>query len=410
LIFTSLVNIHHFILDGAIWKLRDGRIAALLLNSKDRVAGAMVEAGGQFAKGWRWATGDSALAVRTRVTIAVLLLLGGTVDQARHYLALQSDDLKELRRAAALNSFDSQLQARLAQKQLEEGNRQEAEVAWRRSIAANPLDFGPRQAFLNFLVQQKRFDEAFSLTEASLKLAPGDPNLLIEHGFLAQQRGHADQALKDWEQALQADPSKSAAHLYLALELDREGKPEKAVPHYHSYLEDVIHQPAERPAPALLIGTVLRMAACEAQSAQPEAALESYQMAEALAHRTKQLKLESVADLNQARLQGKAGNVNQALDLYRRSLALDENAGDNAASAVDWLAYGQFLEQSGFPARIAYACILKSESFEQSLSRPDILPSIRQARQQLEKQLGPEAAAIRRDPAAAVQDALLAQR
>ncbi len=27
LIFTALVNIHHFILDGAIWKLRDGRIA-----------------------------------------------------------------------------------------------------------------------------------------------------------------------------------------------------------------------------------------------------------------------------------------------------------------------------------------------------------------------------------------------
>ena len=34
LIFTALVNIHHFILDGAIWKLRDGRIASLLLNSQ----------------------------------------------------------------------------------------------------------------------------------------------------------------------------------------------------------------------------------------------------------------------------------------------------------------------------------------------------------------------------------------
>src|SRR4029077_14778809 len=32
LTFTALVNIHHFILDGAIWKLRDSRIAALLLD------------------------------------------------------------------------------------------------------------------------------------------------------------------------------------------------------------------------------------------------------------------------------------------------------------------------------------------------------------------------------------------
>src|SRR6204780_940556 len=38
LIFTALVNIHHFILDGAIWKLRDGRIASLLLNSREKVA------------------------------------------------------------------------------------------------------------------------------------------------------------------------------------------------------------------------------------------------------------------------------------------------------------------------------------------------------------------------------------
>jgi len=38
LIFTALVNIHHFILDGAIWKLRDGRIASLLLNSKQEIA------------------------------------------------------------------------------------------------------------------------------------------------------------------------------------------------------------------------------------------------------------------------------------------------------------------------------------------------------------------------------------
>jgi len=36
LIFTALVNIHHFILDGAIWKLRDGRIAALLLNKREK--------------------------------------------------------------------------------------------------------------------------------------------------------------------------------------------------------------------------------------------------------------------------------------------------------------------------------------------------------------------------------------
>ena len=37
LLFTALVNIHHFILDGAIWKLRDGRIATLLVSSRAQI-------------------------------------------------------------------------------------------------------------------------------------------------------------------------------------------------------------------------------------------------------------------------------------------------------------------------------------------------------------------------------------
>ena len=48
LTFTALVNIHHFILDGAIWKLRDSRIAAVLLDTRDRVTGRLRCAQGHF--------------------------------------------------------------------------------------------------------------------------------------------------------------------------------------------------------------------------------------------------------------------------------------------------------------------------------------------------------------------------
>src|ERR1700689_2061484 len=114
LIFTALVNIHHFILDGAIWKLRDGKIASLLLNSRDRVSSAAGEAGGQFAAAGRWLVGSSSGARSLRVGAALLLLVWGTVDQARYYLALNTNDLHDLQRAEALNSFDSSLQMRLA--------------------------------------------------------------------------------------------------------------------------------------------------------------------------------------------------------------------------------------------------------------------------------------------------------
>src|SRR5208283_4388824 len=202
LIFTALVNIHHFILDGAIWKLRDGRIASLLLNSRERISTAATEAGGQLAIAGRWLVGNTAGSRFLRVSVAVLLLVWGTVDQARYYLALRADNLRDLERAAALNSFDSSLQMRLAHRAFEDGQTRQAEAAWRRAIEANPADPAPRQALLQFLIDQNRYDEAFSLTEASLRYTPKDANLLVDHGFLALQRGHAEQARADWAQAI----------------------------------------------------------------------------------------------------------------------------------------------------------------------------------------------------------------
>jgi len=408
LIFTSLVNIHHFILDGAIWKLRDGRIAALLLNSRERAVAAVADAGGRFASAWRWITGDSATAARVRVSAALLLLAWGTLDQARHYLALRSDNLRDLKRAAALDSVDSQLQVRMGRKHLEQGNATEAEAAWRKAMLANPTDLASRHALLKLLLDQKRFDEAFTLTETSLKYAPKDANLLVDHGLLALQRGHSDDALANWEQALKADPGESVAHLYLAHELDRQGKAQPAAAHYRSFLEAIAQRPEGKPEPEALLGIILRMADCQVRSSQTQLAVQSYQMAERLAAQTGQTKWESVAAINEAPLQGKAGNTNQAIRLYRRALELDDAIGDKAASTVDWFSYGRFLQESGLP-RLAYACMLKSEILGQSLREPAVPASALDARKQLEKNLGPEAAAIQKNLPAILRDALRVQ-
>jgi tetratricopeptide (TPR) repeat protein len=411
LIFTALVNIHHFILDGAIWKLRDGRIASLLLNSRERISDAASEAGGRFAALGRWLVGSTVAARSLRTGAAVLLLLWGTVDQARNYFALRTDDLHDLQRAAALDSFDSSLQMRLAHRAMEDGQLQQAEAAWRRAMQANPADPAPRQALLQFLIDQDRYDEAISLTEVSLQYAPRDPNLLVDHGLLALHGGHPDQARADWGQAIAADPNQINAHWYLADELDREDKPQAAAAHYTAFLEKIARQPGQnRPAPQQVIAIVLRMADCQARSSQTELAVKSFHLAEKLAAQTGQSKLESVADLNEAALQSKAGKLTDALQLYQHALQLDDSTGDNSASADDWLVYGRFLQEEGFPARLAYACMVKSENITRALSNPALPDSLVALRMQLEKQLGAEAAALRRDPEPALREALALRR
>lgn len=407
LIFTALVNIHHFILDGAIWKLRDGRVAAFLLNSREQVEGSLSNAGGALVSKLRWLVGDSTVARRIQVSAAVMLLVWGTVDQARHYLSLRNDDITALQRAAALDSFDSQLQMRLARKQLENGNPQQAELAWRRAIEITPADPAPRQALLKFLVDEKRFDEALKLTEASLKYSPNDPNLLVDHGILALQFDHADQALADWNQALAIDPSQRVAHLYLAHELDREGKAREAAAHYQWYLERIGQQSVQnRPSAEFIIGIVLRMAECQARSSQTDVALKSYEMAEKLAVQTAKPKLESIADMNEAGLDAQSGRLDEALRLYQRALRLDASNGDDAATAADWFAYGRFLEDSGFPDRLAYACLVKAQASARSAQNSPLPHSVTDMRSRLEKKLGATAAEILRHPEPAWEEAL----
>jgi tetratricopeptide (TPR) repeat protein len=410
LIFTALVNIHHFILDGAIWKLRDGKIASLLLNSRERIADVAADAGGHFAALGLWLVGKTVGAHSLRVGVALLLLAWGTVDQARYYLSLRSDDMRDLQRAEALDSFDSSLQMRLARKEIQNGQPQQAEASWRHAMLTSPADPAPRQALLQFLIDQNRFDEAFNLTEASLKYTPKDANLLVDRGFLALRRGHADEALANWNQALVVDPDQRLAHLYLADELDREGKAPAAASHYNSFLEQIARLRAQdRPAPEKVIAIALRMADCQARSSQTELALRSYHLAEKLAAQTSQAKLESVADVNEADLQSKTGNLDEALQLYQRALRLDDSLSDTNASAEDWFAYGRFLEDAGFPARLAYACLVKSESATQSLH--NAVQGYRvAARQRIEKQLGAAAAEVRRNPEPALQQALALRR
>jgi tetratricopeptide (TPR) repeat protein len=426
LIFTALVNIHHFILDGAIWKLRDGRIAALLLNSRERIVDAATETGGQFAQAWRWVTGTTAGAHWLRVGTAAMLLLWGTVDQARYYLSLHADDLQALQSAAKLDSFDSSVQMRLASREMEDGNAEMAEAALRKAMQADPANPAPRQELLKLLIDRNRYTEALSVTDSALKYAPRDANLLVDHGFLALQSGHAEQARADWDQAIAVDPGQMNAHLYLADELDREGKAQAAASHYAAFLERVSRSPgASRPAPEKVIAIVLRMADCQAQSSQKESAAKSYRLAEKLAQQTGQKKLESVADVNHAALQASAGQLDDALSLYQSALRLDQSINDQDSLAQDWLAYGHFLDDSGFSARLAYACMVKSETLTQHLRGGSSAPSLKATslnttslntsnlnttKVQIEKRLGAEAAAVRRDPEPALQEALTLRR
>ena len=408
LIFTALVNLHHFVLDGAIWKLRDGRIANLLLNSQVRLTDTATSVGKTLTARLRWFAGPSTAAHRLRMGAAVGLLVWGTLDQARYYFALHTDNLRFLQRAVSLNAYDASLELQLASKELDAGRPDFAMAAWKRGMQANPVDPAPRNAMLRYLTSQQRFQEAYELTRAALDRSPHDQQLLVNHGILAMQLGHADEALKTWQRAIAADPKQLDAHLYLAAELDREGKPADAATQYGAALQIVAHQGAEnRPPASKLTGVSLRMADCYARADQPEQAVRSYELARKIAAQTGEGKLESFASMSEALAHAKTGKTGEALHLFQRALQLDASLNDRHSEAVDWYAYAIFLRDAGFPMRLAFASLVKSETVMKLDPDSPEGKSFAKTLQECEKPLGREATAIRRNPAPVQQQALM---
>ena len=177
LIFTAIVNIHHFILDGAIWKLRDGRIAALLVDSRGAASTAAADAGVAAHRASKWIVGDTRGARALRVTALASLIAWAAVDQARFILGTNAQSLSALARAEALNPYDSSVQRRTAR----------------------------------LLIEQARYPDAYAEYQRYLARNPRDGEALLNVGILATKLGREDEAIEKWEAIPETDPAKVAA-------------------------------------------------------------------------------------------------------------------------------------------------------------------------------------------------------
>jgi tetratricopeptide (TPR) repeat protein len=230
-------------------------------------------------------------------------------------------------------------------------------------------------------------------------------NLLVNHGILANQLGHGDEAIQSWKRAIALDGSQVAAYLYTAGELDREGKADAAIPYYMMFLNKVAQAgTGSRPPAHNLIVMVMRLAQCQIQATHLDQAAKSYELAQRIADQSGDAKMESAASLAEAELKSGQGKTAQALPLYQHALELDRKLDDSQTTAVDLYSYGVFLRDSGLSPRLAYACILKAQSLMQQFKDTPEYKSVVEAREGLETKL--TAAVLKRNPDAAVQEAL----
>lgn len=327
LAFTALVNIHHFLLDGAIWKLRDGRIAALLLNSTEHK--------GNFANGVSRITNwliSPRLPVRIlRVGAAMLLVLVAGLDQLKFYYGTQANDITSLSRASDLNEFDAALQVRLARANETSGNQAGKRAALEAALRLNP-SYKPAQLSLaRMLIESGKYDEAYSHYQQMFLQSSPDVDSLINFGVLADHLGHADEAATAWRNAIERDPNQANPHLYLAQLLARQKMFRDAIPHYERYLALISEQShdgsaSSRTNPTAIVKVVLQLASACRNAGETEQALHFFTQGATLANRVGDQQGLAFALTQSGEIKSDLGRKDEALADFQRARALQQSA------------------------------------------------------------------------------------
>ena len=255
IVMTAIVNLHHFMIDGVVWKLRDPRVSAALTTDRTVAEGVPQP---------RRARARHAVAAVAAVAVAALAGL----DQWRYRLASRESDVNALQAAAALNPNDSAVQSRL----------------------------------LRALLDAGRFDEARTALDERIAAQPANAEALVNAGVLAHRTGRIADAIQHWQRALSINPDQPQVQLYVAEGLHELARPAEAVPHYRAYLEALMRdgqRAQENPRDAIAV--IIKFGDALASSGREADARTQFELAAAIAQRTG---LRDLAAQAQSRLDG----------------------------------------------------------------------------------------------------------
>jgi Tfp pilus assembly protein PilF len=408
LTFTALVNIHHFILDGKIWKLRDSRIASVLLDEQQKPADAPHAKKTNAARATAWLTGNTASARAVRMGAVVLLFVWAAVDQVHYWWSSNAGSLQALERAATLNPNDSSVLARLAGAEEASGQRDTALETMKRAALINPGSSAIQESYGRLLVETGRDAEAYAQFRKMVERWPRNANAWLDYGMLAHRLGHDEEAVDSWQKAVDADPTQPSAQLDLAQALDQEGQLQAAARHYRAYLELMAQRHERNPkAGPELLAALIKVADADVGVNKTSDAAKGYHAAIAFAQKAGEKTLQSLALAHLADLQEKQGDVAAAAQSYQHALQLDAGLSDPHSSVSDWFNYAQFLRKQGEPERYVLACLLKAEKASTSKdSSAEEISAVKQALEESEQRLGKAAGLVKQESDAIAQEAL----
>jgi cytochrome c-type biogenesis protein CcmH/NrfG len=234
----AVVNLHHFILDGAIWKLRDGRVARALLRGPDPLdPSAMTPAprGQPWLRRLVWTVAALSLCVPladiygrlalsnvkrpedTQLPTQILKWVGRETVQMHYGIAASYSRERKHDRAIShlLRSIElfptGRVWTALGNEYRGLGQYGRARAAFEAAIELNPkvatAHFGRAQALLKLSSESepRSRQEAVLSLERALEISPGHSQAAVMLAQVYTDLGQPDLAIRTLERALEAD-------------------------------------------------------------------------------------------------------------------------------------------------------------------------------------------------------------
>ena len=195
---AAMVNVHHFILDGAVWKLRDGRVARVLLRAAPS-AGDSPEPVGPPRTPW--------LRHALQVAGAGCVLYGAFLfwaDDLGFSRAMSRGDVagagQAVERLAWLGRDGPGRRTELGRRLAREGDVDGARGQFERSLALAPTARGYQSLGL-LEEQQGAWQRAANAYDSALSIGPEDASLLFRAGRAWLESGDPERAVPLLERA-----------------------------------------------------------------------------------------------------------------------------------------------------------------------------------------------------------------
>ncbi|MBL8149686.1 MAG: tetratricopeptide repeat protein [Blastocatellia bacterium] len=373
----AIINIHHFILDGAIWKLRDSKISGLLIGNSNVIKTVGESSSRSIKEILTYTkslfTGSSSLARAARFALLFLLFLLAGIDQARFYLGFNEKNPTNMAKAEILNPYDATLYLRMARADRRVGDVDQTLAKLERVVMLNPHSREAQQILGQILIEKQRYADAYLHYKQMLEKITPDKDSLINFSTLASKLGKTDEAIDGWRRVLEIEPENKTVRLYLAETLFNQSKFLEAIVHYEKHIALLTEKLQERrPEPKEIIYPSLNLARCYQSVGQMEVAAKYFQLVQSIATQAGDRKAESLSLVSLADILAANGKSSEANKLYQKAIEIDLTLDDRRAEAVDWFNYGQFLRRVGATDSLALACILRAEHLLKSLSVPEV--------------------------------------